>query len=299
MDFLQGVAYAFFGSFFVVPMSLALARLFALYVVVREQQCVVFELFGKVRQVINEPGLHTPWTSMGPLAMLVPFFGKKYTVDLRRDQTYLRSQAVNSEEGAPMGIGVWAEMVVSDPIAYLYKNNDPLGSLRANVSNAAVRCLSNMKLSEMLENRHNMSRAVRKEVGAKSRDWGYDVGSVYIRKVHFRDGGMIRQIEEKVVNRLRQVTGAIQQDGANRVSVIRSTAERQAAKEFAQAAATRPRIVGTALAQISQNPHISSALFEVLETQNMIRSNTLEVNVIPQGMPVIYELGGKRGAPSA
>jgi len=27
---------------------------------------------------------------------------------------------------------------------------------------------------------------------------------VYIRKVHFRDAGMIKQIEEKVVNRLRQ-----------------------------------------------------------------------------------------------
>jgi regulator of protease activity HflC (stomatin/prohibitin superfamily) len=299
MDFLQGFAYAFFGSFLLVPMLLGLARLFALYVVVREQQCVVFELFGKVRQVITDPGLHTPWTSMGPLAMLVPFFGKKYTVDLRRDQTYLRSQPVNSEEGAPMGVGVWAEMVVSDPIAFLYKNNDPVGSLRANVSNAAVRCLSNMKLAEMLENRHKMSRAVRQEVSSKSRDWGYDVGSVYIRKVHFRDGGMIRQIEEKVVNRLRQVTGAIQQDGTNRVSVIRSTAERQAAKEFAQAAATRPRIVGGALAQISQNPHISAALFEVLETQNLIRSSALEVNVIPQGTPIVYELaGGKRSSAS-
>jgi regulator of protease activity HflC (stomatin/prohibitin superfamily) len=294
MGFLTGFAYAFFGSFFLVPMLLALARLFALYVVVREQQCVVFELFGKVRQVINEPGLHTPWTSMGPLAMLVPFFGKKYVVDLRRDQTYLRSQPVNSEEGAPMGIGVWSEMVVSDPIAYLYKNNDPIGSLRANISNATVRCLSNMKLSEMLENRHSMSRVVRKEVSSKSRDWGYDVGSVYIRKVHFRDVGMIRQIEEKVVNRLRQVTGSIQQDGANRVSIIRSTAERQAAKEFARAAATRPRIVGTALAQVSQNPHIATALFEVLETQNLMKSAALEVNVIPQGTPIVYELAGKR-----
>lgn len=291
MNFIEGFLYSFVGCFVGVPLLLFLARLFALYVVVREQQCVVFELFGKVRQVITEPGLHTPWISMGPLAMLVPFFGKKFVVDRRLDQTYLRSQAVNSEEGAPMGIGVWCEMVVSDPLAYLYKNNDPLGSLRANISNAAVRCLSNMKLNEMLENRHNMSRSVRNEVGSKSKDWGYDVGSVYIRKVHFRDAGMIRQIEEKVVNRLRQVTGAIQQDGSNRVSVIRSTAERQAAKEFAQAAATRPRIVGTALAEISQNPHIAAALFEVLETQNQLRSNQLEVNVVPPGTPVLYDLG--------
>src|ERR1017187_1283143 len=65
-------------------------------------------------------------------------FGKKFIVDVRIDQTYLRSQPVNSEEGAPMGIGVWCEMVVSEPLDYIYKNTDPLGSLRANISNAAV-----------------------------------------------------------------------------------------------------------------------------------------------------------------
>lgn len=294
MNFLIGFACTFLACFIVVPLLLLLARFLALYVVVQEQQCVVFELFGRVRQVINTPGLHTPWTSMGPLAILIPLFGKKFTVDLRRDQTYLRSQGVNSEEGAPMGIGVWCEMAVSDPVAYLYKNNDPVGSLRANISNATVRSLSNMKLNEMLENRHTMSRSVRKEVSAKSEEWGYSVGSVYIRKVHFRDPGMIRQIEEKVVNRLRQVTGAIQQDGANRVSIIRSTAERQAAVEFGKAAATRPHIVGSALAAVSQNGNIACALFEVLETQNLLRSQALEVNVVPQHTPLVYELGARR-----
>ena len=80
---------------------------------------------------------------------------------MRLDQEYLRSQPVNSEEGAPMGIGIWYEMYVSDPVAYLFKNADPRGSLRANVSNATVRCLSNMPLADMLENRHAMSQTVR------------------------------------------------------------------------------------------------------------------------------------------
>lgn len=290
-DFFIALIATFLGCFIAVPALLALARWFALYVVVRERECVVFELFGKVRQVITEPGLHSPWSSMGPFAVLVPVFGKKFVIDLRLDQTYLRSQPVNSEEGAPMGIGVWCEMVVSDPLAYLYRNNDPIGSLRANVSNATVRCLSNMKLSDMLEDRHSMSRVVRAEVSAKSQEWGYKVGSIYIRKVHFRDQGMTSQIEQKVVNRLRQVTGAIQQDGANRVNVIRSTAERQAAIEFAKAAATRPMIVGKALSQIAQNRAISDALFEVLETQRMLESEALRVDVLPDGVPILYTAG--------
>ncbi len=172
---------------------------------------------------------------------------------MRLDQEYLRSQPVNSEEGAPMGIGIWYEMFISDPVAYLFKNTDPRGSLSANVSNSTVRCLSNMPLADMLVNRHAMSQTVRDEVSPKSHEWGYKLGSVYIRKVHFRDVGMIRQIESKVVNRLRQVTSAIKQDGANQVSIITSTAERQAAVEFAKAAAIRPQIVGEALQQISED----------------------------------------------
>ena len=111
-----------------------------------------------------------------------------------------------------------------------------------------------------------MSQTVRAEVSPKSHEWGYKLGSVYIRKVHFRDAGMIRQIEEKVVNRLRQVTSAIKQDGANQVSIITSTAERQAAVEFAKAAAMRPQIVGEALQQIASDPEVAAAMFEILET---------------------------------
>jgi hypothetical protein len=95
-----------------------------------------------------------------------------------------------------------------------------------------------------------------------------------------------------VVNRLRQVTAAIQQDGSNRVNVIRSTAERQAAVEFAKAAATRPQIVGRTLAQIVESPMIANALFQVLETQALLASSTLEVSVLAPGVPVVYTLGG-------
>ena len=295
MDFLIAFSVSFFGSFIAMPFFLFWVRVLGVYVIVRERECVVFELFGKVRLTISEPGIHFPWLTMGPFVALVPFFGRKRSVDLRLDQVYLRSQPVNSEEGAPMGIGVWCEMFVSDPISFLYKNSDPVGSLRANVSNATVRCLSNMKLSDMLENRHPMSQVVREEVSAKSREWGYMLGSTYIRKVHFRDIGMIQQIEQKVVNRLRQVTSSIQQDGANRVSVIRSTAERTAAVEFARAAATRPHIVGAALAQISKDPVISDALFELLETQNLLLSPRLEVNIVPKGTQLIAAVSGAGG----
>ena len=254
-----------------------------------EREAKVYVLFGNVIAVINEPGLHLLILKLGIKAPLVTLLGKCHVIDLRLDQQYLRSTPVNSEEGAPMGIGIWYEMVVSDPIAYLFKNADPRGSLAANVGNSAVRCLNNMPLADMLQNRHLMSQTVRSEVSPQSKDWGYSLGSVYIRKVHFRDTGMIKQIEAKVVNRLRQVTSAISQDGTNQVNIIASTAEQRAAIEFAKAAAMRPQIVGEALKKISQDAQISQALFKVLETQNIIGGKAT-ITLIPEKSGLLADL---------
>jgi len=267
IEFAIAAGITFFVCLILVPIGFAFARLFGLYAVVQERHAHVYVLFGKVIDTIEEPGLHILPLKIGWRAFLVNLLGKCHVVDLRLDQQYLRSQAVNSEEGAPMGIGMWQEMFVSDPVAYLFKNTDPRGSLAANVSNSTVRSLSNMPLAMMLVSRQQMSQTVRAEVSPKSREWGYQLGSVYIRKVHFRDQGMIRQIESKVVNRLRQVTSAIKQDGANQVSIIASTAERQAAIEFAKAGAIRPQLVGEALKSISADPEVAEALFEVLEAE--------------------------------
>jgi regulator of protease activity HflC (stomatin/prohibitin superfamily) len=187
-------------------------------------------------------------------------------------------------------------MFISDPIAYLFKNADPRGSLGANVSNSVVRCLNNLPLERMLEDRHTMSQTVRNEVSPHSNEWGYRLGTVYIRKVHFRDAGMIRQIEEKVVNRLRQVTSAIKQAGANQVSIITSTAERTAAIEFAKADAMRPHIVGEALKEIAQDPQVSAALFEVLEVQNILKGEA-RITLVPPGNELLNTLLASRSEP--
>lgn len=281
MAFITTATMTFIFAPVVIGVTLGLARLFGLYTTVQEGTCHVYVLFGNVLGVISEPGLHFLPGRLGASAFVVRLLGERKVLDMRLNQRYLRSQPVNSEEGAPMGIGVWYEMAISDPVAYLFRNTDPEGSLAANVSNAVVRTLSNMPLAEMLENRHAMSQTVRAEVSPKSMEWGYRLGSVYVRKVHFRDAGMIRQIEAKVVNRLRQVTSAILQDGANQVSVITSTAERQAAIAFAQAQAIRPQILGKALNAINTDREVAEALFSILETQNLIEGGA-KVTLIPR-----------------
>jgi regulator of protease activity HflC (stomatin/prohibitin superfamily) len=289
METLIAAFVTFVLCFIAVPLFLWFLRMFGFYVIVQERRCLVYVLFGKVVAVLDEPGLHSLWAMMGLKALFINWFGRRYEIDLRLDQEYLRSQPVNSEEGAPMGIGIWYEMYISDPVAYLFKNTDPRGSLAANVSNSTVRCLSNLPLADMMANRHTMSQTVRDEVSPQSHDWGYRLGSVYIRKVHFRDTDMIRQIESKVVNRLRQVTSSIRQDGTNQVNIITSTAERQAAVEFAKAGATRPQIVGAALNQIAKDPDVLEAMYDILETQKVLESGA-NLTLIPSKDPLLANL---------
>ncbi|MEI8011101.1 MAG: SPFH domain-containing protein [Candidatus Omnitrophota bacterium] len=280
IDPLLIVPMAVVACFILEPVILGVLYSLGVYAVVNENEARVYVLFGNVIGVIREPGLHFLWAELGVSAVIVNIFGQCHIRDTRLDQEYIRSNPVNSEEGAPMGIGVWYEMYITDPVAHVFRNLDPRGSLRANVSSATVRCLSNMKLANMLDDRHAMSLTVREEVSPLSNEWGYGLGSVYIRKVHFRDVGMVKQIEEKVVNRLRQVTSAIRQDGSNTVNIISSTAEKDAATEFARAAAIRSQIVGAELQRVASDKEVAETLFEILEAKQIL-SGDVDIVVLP------------------
>ena len=78
--------------------------LFGLYTIVQERQCKVYVLFGKViGQCSTSPACTSCWPKLGPRPSIVNWLGRCYTLDMRLDQKYLRSQPVNSEEGRADG----------------------------------------------------------------------------------------------------------------------------------------------------------------------------------------------------
>ena len=271
MDFLISVVIGIAATFIGTGILILLGRIFQLWRVLPERTVIVYTFFGKVVGQVDEPGLFFPLVHFGPKALLFPLFGKAYTVRTVIHQAYLRNQLVNSEEGAPMGVGIWFEMFVHDPEAYLFQNSDPIGSLKANVATAVVKQLSNLRLEVLLENRDALSRKVREEVSPTSLQWGFSLGSTYIRKVAFRDRGMIAEIQRKVVNRLRQVTAAMRQAGENEVAIIHSEADRKASQRLGQAQAVRPQVVGRALAEIQRVPEVANALFTLLDIQATLK----------------------------
>ena len=196
-----------------------------------------------------------------------------------------------------MGVGIWYEMQVSDPVSYLFVNANPEGSLQANVASSTISTLSNLEMDKMLEDRHQLSRKVRATVSPLSEKWGYKLGSVYIRKVAFTDRQMVDNITEKVVKRLVQVTSAMKQDGENRVGLIKSQTAYKVSQKMAEAAATRPAVVGAALNDLAgKDPEVLAAVLDVMETDRLIESRA-EVDVLPADAQMLVELGGGSGRP--
>lgn len=291
------ITFGFIFGLLFFPIVLKLATVFGFYAVVGEREAHVFTVFGKVMGVLDEPGLRFPVARFGPRALLVPFFGKRHVVSTALRQYYLRNQMVNSEEGTPMGVGIWYETTVNDPVAYLFVNANPEGSLQANVASSTISTLSNLEMEEMLENRHSLSRTVRSAVSPQSEKWGYQLGSVYIRKVAFTDRMMVENITEKVVKRLVQVTSAMKQDGENRVGLIKSETAKKVSQKLAEASAARPAIVGQTLNQIGkEDPEILSAVLDVMEIEKLLHSEA-RVDVLPKGVSMLVQLDDKGQLP--
>jgi regulator of protease activity HflC (stomatin/prohibitin superfamily) len=286
------VIISFVVGLVAVPLILGIARWFGFFTTVRECEAQVYTLFGKVLGTLNQAGLRSPIQLFGLRALLLPFFGKKYTVSTAMRQHYLRSQMVNSEEGTPMGVGIWYEMQVNDPIAFLFINTNPDGSLQANVASSTISTLSNLEMEKMLEDRHSLSRTVRHAVSPLSEKWGYRLGSVYIRKVAFTDSQMVDNITQKVVKRLVQVTSAMKQDGENRVGLIRSETANKVSQKMAEASASRPEVVGATLNAIGrEDPDVLDTVIEVMETEKLLESNA-PVDYVPAGASLLIQPGG-------
>ena len=84
---------SFVACFVGIPVLFTLARFLGVYTIVRERECRVYVLFGKVLAILDEPGLYFLWAKMGPAALIVNWLGTRYNLDMRLDQEYLRSRS--------------------------------------------------------------------------------------------------------------------------------------------------------------------------------------------------------------
>jgi hypothetical protein len=75
----------------------------------------------------------------------------------------------------------------------------------------------------------------------------------------------------------------------NQVSIIASTAEKEAAVDFAKAAAIRLEVVGETLREISLDPEVTEAMFEVLELTRIMKAG-IPIEYIPARQEILDQL---------
>ena len=83
-------------------------------------------------------------------------------------------------------------------------------------------------------------------------------------------------------------------DGVNQVSIITSTAEREAAIEFAKAKAMRPKIVGDALRIVSADPQVARAVFDVLEMESLLEGR-VKITLLPEQADLLAQVAAVAG----
>lgn len=102
---------------------------------------------------------------------------------------------------------------------------------------------------------------------------------------------MVKNITEKVVKRLVQVTSAMKQDGDNRVGLIKSETAYNVSQKMAEAGAARPQIVGQALNELAkQDPEVLDTVLEVMEVENLLASGA-SIDILPNSSNVLIQLG--------
>lgn len=102
---------------------------------------------------------------------------------------------------------------------------------------------------------------------------------------------MVDNITEKVVKRLVQVTCAMEQDGENRVGLIKSETANKVSQKMAEASSMRPEVVGKTLNEIAQNdPGILEAIMEVMEVEKLLKSKAA-TDIVPEGTNYLVQMG--------
>jgi len=171
--------------------TLGVARFFGVYTP-STSAAPGYMLFGKVRGC--SPTRPPFSVKFGPSAAIINWFGKCHEIDMRLDQEYLRSQPVNSEEGAPMASASGTRCSSRTRFTSVQERR-PKARCAQRVERSGA-LLSNMRLADMLETRHAMSQACAPR-SLQVHRVGLQLGSVYIRKVHFRDAQMITRSKRR------------------------------------------------------------------------------------------------------
>jgi regulator of protease activity HflC (stomatin/prohibitin superfamily) len=238
-----------------IPAIAAVAR--ATAVEVDDEEAVLVTRFGKLEQVLREPGWHT-------LADKVLPWVKLQRVSLRRDFREFSSIHVNDARGTSVVIDLWLEFRVVDPAKATFAVADWDRALQNLVTHASTSILGNREFHEILCDRDELGGLLHKEMADECERWGIEVDQLFIRNVSLLPE-ISRQVLETIAARLELAKADLEEEGRQRVALLEAQTSAKVAALVAEAKGQYPQAVGRALHALRDKPAVLAAYNELYE----------------------------------
>lgn len=250
------------GLAFVLGSALCLWRLMRLIgVAVHDEEAALITRFGKLHEVIKEPGLHIrpsmllPWMTLRRISQQVDF-------------REIDNIQINDATGTTIIIDLWLEFRIEDPERAVFAVQDWDRSLRNVASHAARAILSNLDFRHILTDRSDLSERLQQDLRDECRRWGLTIHHAFIRHVRLLPE-VARQMFEAVAARKERAKARIEEEGRLAVALLDAETASKVAQLVAEAKSQYPLAMGQVFSQIKSNDAVFSAYNTLYELSQL------------------------------
>lgn len=233
-----------------------------LTVSVQEETATLVLQFGKLNQVLYQPGLHFMFSKIWP-------WTKTLNMSLQRDFREFNSISLNEKHGTNVIVDLWLEFKVLDPAKALFEVEDWEEALRSLVVHSATSILCAKDFQEIVQNRDEISELMLQQVSSETKRWGVQVTSVLIKNVGLQPD-VSRMILGSVSAKLERAKALVQEEGRLNVEKISAMTDAEIAELNAQAKSQYGLAVGRAYFNLKKDRPVFKAYQELYELSRMV-----------------------------
>jgi regulator of protease activity HflC (stomatin/prohibitin superfamily) len=253
--FALGLAFALGGA-------LCLWRLFCLISVsVHDEEAVLITRFGKLQEMLKEPGLH-----LRP-SMLLPWMALR-RISQQVDFREIDNIQINDATGTTIIVDLWLEFRIQDAERAAFAVQDWDRSLRNVASHATCAILSNLDFRHILTDRSDLSERLKQDLRDECKRWGLEVRHAFIRHVRLLPE-VARQMFEAVAARKERAKARIDEEGRLAVAMLDAKTAAKVAQLLAEAKSQYPLAMGQVFSELKGNEPVFAAYNTLYELSQL------------------------------
>jgi regulator of protease activity HflC (stomatin/prohibitin superfamily) len=215
---------------------------------VEDEHLALVIKFGRLTEIIREPGLHFLPDRLFPWVKVIQ-------ASLQRDFRHYRSIQLNDRRGTTLIVDLWIEFRLDRPEKSLFEVEDWEQSLESLLIHSATSALGMLEFTEILRDRNQIGRALCEDIAAESARWGISVETVMIREISLLPE-VSRRMFGAVSAKLHKAKADVEEEGRLRVSMLEAMTSAKVAELVASAKGQYSAAIGRAYSALNKNPKI-------------------------------------------